>query len=143
VRLIESFTAWGHPNIRAVHRMTLMITKDAKITKRGDCIVAVSACKGLQEMDEGIKNAMRSENARIKLILDAAGYKVEISGRGDPRLPLSHPTDMVARKSGFISDRTFMLNSDRAAIDIPVQMVKLLQNPKQTIKLTVTIEDED
>ena len=143
MRLTESFTARGHPNIRARHGMTLMITKDAEVTKRGDCIAAVSSEKGLQEMDEGVKKAMRSEKAKIKLTLDAGGCKFEVSGRGDPRLPLSHPTDMVARKSGFISDRTFMLKADKAALDIPPQMVKLLQNPEQIIKLTLTVEDED
>ena len=57
-------------------------------------------------------------------------------------LDLTHPTDMVARKSSFISDRTFMLNADNAAIDIPQRMVKILQNHEQIIKLKFTIEEK-
>ena len=37
------FTAWGHPGIKATHRTTLMLTKDADCTARGDCIIGVRA----------------------------------------------------------------------------------------------------
>lgn len=138
--LVEVFRARGHPNIRARHRTTLMITKEENVTVRGDCIVAVSAEKGLRDLNSGLKEAIRRNGARLHLLLEVDGFTFKVSGFGDPRLPLSHPTDMVVRKSGYICERTLMIRADKAACDIPDPPLRLLQREAQLITLRLMVE---
>lgn len=126
--------------MRASHRTTLMVTREPGLTLRGDCIVAVAAEKGLGDLDPRLKEAMRSRDSKIRLVLDAGGRVVEVSGRGDPRLTLSHPTDMVARRSGYICDRTIMIGADKAACDLEPSLVRLLRNRGQAVSITLLVE---
>lgn len=140
MRLRETIRARGHPNIRASHRTTLMVTREPELTSRGDCIVAVEAKKGLRDLDAELKAAMRNRAVEIRLILEVGGLAFEVSGRGDPRLTLSHPTDIIARRSDYICDRTLMVGADKAACDVEQPMVKLLQSREQVVKLTLVVE---
>jgi hypothetical protein len=63
-----------------------------------------------------------------------------ITGKGDQNLPLSHPTDIVLRKSSFICDRTLMINADKAARDLSREFVNMLRNPNAVIEVTFTVE---
>jgi hypothetical protein len=139
MQLLEAFRGRGHPNIKASHRTTLMVTRDPELTLRGDCIVAVAVGKGPRDFDQRIKDAMRKRGARIRLTLETGGIVFEVSGRGDPELTLSHPTDMVARKSGYICDRTLFIEADKAACDIPPSFLKLLQKGEQVINMTLMV----
>ncbi|MHA1410910.1 MAG: DUF371 domain-containing protein, partial [Candidatus Odinarchaeia archaeon] len=51
----EEFKARGHENITATHPTTLEITKDMKLTPRGDCIIAVGSEKALFDFSDEIK----------------------------------------------------------------------------------------
>ena len=133
----ETFTARGHPNIRSTHRTTLMITVDDHLSTRGDCIVAVRAEKGLRDLSPGIKEVIRSEGSSVRLIIEAEGRTFITEGSGDPRLTLSHPSDMIIRKSGYICDRTLMIRADKAARDIEGSFVKLLQKGNCQVSLTI------
>jgi len=133
----ETFTARGHPNIRSTHRTTLMITVDDHLSTRGDCIVAVHADKGLRDLSPGIKEVIRSEGSSVRLIIEAEGRTFITEGSGDPRLTLSHPSDMIIRKSGYICDRTLMIRADKAARDIEGSFVKLLQKGNCQVSLTI------
>lgn len=135
--LRETIKAWGHPNIRCSHRTTLMVTTDAEMTAKGDCIVAVRADKSLRDLDPRLKKAIRNSKAEITLMIDVGDLRFEVSGRGDSRLNLSHSTDMVARKSGYICERTVMINADKASCDIPSSMTKTLQDANQTIEIEI------
>ncbi len=140
---MEVFKARGHPNIRASHRTTLMVTKEEDITVRGDCIVAVAAEKGLRELDPRVRGSMRREGARICLLLEAGPFIFKVSGFGDPSLSLSHPKDMVVRKGEYICERTLMIRADKAARDIPEPLLRLLQNGDQVVSLRLIVEDEE
>jgi len=140
MQMRETIRARGHPNIRACHRTTLMVTREPELTSRGDCIVAVAAEKGLRDLDAEMKAAIRSQAVKIRLILEVGGFAFEVSGRGDPRLTLSHPTDIIARRSDYICDRTLMVGADKAACDVEQPMVKLLQSREQVVKLTLVVE---
>ena len=66
------------------------------------------------------------------------GYD-EITGFGHEDLELSHPTDIVIRKSDYTCSRTLMINADKAARDLDLDLVEDLKNGKTmevTIKLT-------
>jgi hypothetical protein len=141
MQLREKFKAWGHPNITASHRTTIMVTREPDVTLRGDCIVAVAAEKGLRDLDPRVKEAMRSRDAGIRLILQADGLTFQISGRGDPRLTLSHPTDIVTRRSSYVCDRTLMIGADKAANDIEPRLVRMLQRREQVVNITLVVDE--
>ena len=136
--LRETFKAWGHPNVRSTHRTTLMTTTDDHLSTRGDCIVAVSAEKGLRDLNPRIKGVIRHEGSSVRLIIETEGKTFTVEGFGDPRLTLSHPSDMVIRRSRYICDRTLMIRADKAACDINNSLIKLLQ--KENCQISLTIE---
>lgn len=138
--LCDTFRAQGHPNITAAHTTTLMVTREPGLTERGDCIIAVSAEKGLRDLNQRMKKVIRSRQARIKLALAVDNLAFEVSGMGHPELTLNHPTEIVTRKSSFICDRTLMIDSDGAACNISEQLLRLIKGEKNIIKITISVE---
>jgi len=140
VRIVELVQASGHPKIRARHTLTLEITKESHLTERGDCIVAVSASKGAADLSREFLKLARNNNARITLVM-RVGEEVEIiTGRGDGRLELSHPTDLVARRSDHVCSRTLMILADKAAANLSREFVRLLQDPSSTVRIEAAAE---
>jgi len=136
--LRETFKARGHPNVRSTHKTTLMTTTDGHLSTRGDCIVAIRAEKGLRDLNPRIKEAIRREGSTVRLLIETEGRTFTVEGKGDPRLTLNHPSDMVIRKSGYICDRTLMIMADKAACDIDNSMIELLR--KENCQISLTIE---
>ncbi len=136
--LRETFKAWGHPNVRSTHRTTLMTTTDDHLSTRGDCIIAVRAEKGRRDLNPRIKEAIRREGSTVRFLIETEGKTFKVEGFGDPRLTLSHPSDMVIRKSGYICDRTLMIRADKAACDIDISMIELLR--KENCQISLIIE---
>lgn len=136
----ETFWAQGHPNIQAVHPTTLMFTKDVHVSKNGDCIVAMSADKSVADLSVQFKEELRKPNAKITVIIEAGDFKEEIRAVGSPKLCLCHPTDIVIRKSDYTCNRTLAIFADKSANDLPRALVEKLGDPKQKIKITLTVE---
>lgn len=134
------FQAYGHPAILSTHPTTLEITTSDELTQGGDCVVAVKSSSAICSLPEDLKQALSSSSGRGRLVLRAGPFEFEVEGRGDPRLTFSHETDLVVRKSGFISDRTLMVFADKSSMDIPRDMVRLLQDPacRVTVEISVT-----
>jgi uncharacterized protein len=137
---VEVIWAFGHPNISAIHPTTLMITKDKHVLQNGDCIVAAGADKAAPDLSPQFKEALRQPNAKLTIILEASGESAQINASGAPNLLLSHPKDMVVRKSEFISDRTIGVRSDKAASGVPRPLIKKMQNLKQQVKITLIVQ---
>jgi hypothetical protein len=114
-----------------------MTTRDGHLSTRGDCIIAVSAEKGLRDLNPRIKEAIRCEGSTVRLLIETEEKTFTVEGKGDPRLTLSHPSDMVIRKSGYICDRTLVIMADKAACDIDNSMIELLRKEKCQISLTI------
>jgi hypothetical protein len=134
------FHARGHPSVSSTHPTTLELTKDAELSKKGDCIVAVGVSAGLRSLPKPIRNALSSGASRARLTLTIGVHQFVVEGRGAQGLTLSHPTDIVVRKSGFISDRTLMVHADRAAVDIPRSFVELLQDPSCKVLVELVVD---
>ena len=139
-KIIEVIHAFGHPNIQASHPTTIMLTKERMVTQRGDCIVAVAADKSVADLSKEFKNALRMPNAKLTIELEVDGLKGQINAYGSPELPLSHPNDLVIRKSEFFSDRTLAVKADKSSSDLSRVVVEKLKNPKQQVTLTLTVE---
>lgn len=140
MHIVESIQASGHPKIRARHTMTIEITKESHLTERGDCIVAVSATKGAADLSREFMVLAKNNNARITLVIRVGDKTETITGQGDSRLKLSHPTDLVARKSNYVCSRTLMIHADKAASNLSREFVKALRDPSSTITVEVAVE---
>jgi hypothetical protein len=130
--------AYGHKNIRATHESTLEITKEAELSKKGDCIIAVSANKAMRDLSSEFKENLREENAKVTMLIEVEDIAEVVNALGSSRLILTHPTDIVVRKSNYICNRTFAIQADKAACDLSRRLVEKLRNPKQKVKITLT-----
>jgi hypothetical protein len=140
MKLTEIILARGHENIQATHKSTLEITKDSELSTKGDCIIAVSADKALTDLSPQFKESLRRENSKITMLIEAEDITETVSAYGDPRLILSHPTDMVVRKSNYVCNRTLAIEADKAARDLSRELLKRLKNPEQRIRIALTME---
>jgi hypothetical protein len=136
--LTDTIRAKGHSNIKATHKTTLQITTDNQISKRADCVIAVSADKSLSDLSNEIKTALQVNAAKIRLTIWAGNESVEITGFGSVDLTHSDTKDMVVRKSSFVSGRTLMIGANKAAADLDRKFVEKLKKPEDIIILIET-----
>jgi len=136
----EVITFRGHPMVRSTHPTTIEVTTEDHLTPRGDCIVGVGASAGCAQLDAHIKDRLRRKSAGVTLSIVVGPHRFKFRAEGDPRLELSHPGDIVIRKSDFISDRTIAVHADAAARDIPREMARLLRNPDTVGRLEIEVD---
>ena len=137
---IDAFWALGHANIHAIHPTTLMFTKDIHVSKKGDCIVAMTADKSVADLSAKFKEELRKPNAKLTVTIEAGDFIEEIKALGSPKLCLCHPTDIVIRKSDYICSRTLAICANKSSNDLPRKLVEKLQDPKQKVKITLRVE---
>ena len=130
----------GHKNILSLHKKTIEITKDSKLSVSGDCIVGTNSTIACIDLPEKFKKKIRNPDTVILFTIAADEYSFSIHGKGSEKLTLKHTNDIVLRKSAFTCSRTIAINCDKASDDIPRTMIKKLQNPKTTGKLTIEIK---
>jgi hypothetical protein len=132
------FQAFGHPNITATHPTTIEVTSGSQLTPRGDCIIGVRASCGASGLPARLKRLLSSDSGKARFRFRVGPEIFEVSGRGSSSLTFQNPHEMVLRKSGYASGRTVMVHIDRAAIDIPESMVRLLKNPEQRFEIEIS-----
>jgi len=140
MRIVEVIEASGHPKIRASHTTTLEITKEADLTERGDCIVATCASKGAADLSPEFTKLVKNNAARVVLRIKVANRSETIIGRGDERLLLSHPNDLVVRKSDYVCPRTLMVSADKSASDLSREFVRVLRDRSSRIVVEIFAE---
>lgn len=134
-----TFTAKGHYNVTSKHRTTFEVTRDMDIGLRADCIVGVASNASLNDMPSNMKETIRNENVKIKIILKTENATDTITGYGHPALTLDHPTDMVCRKSDYTCSRTLMIGADKAAVDLNSDLIEDLRSGK-ILKVTIIVK---
>jgi hypothetical protein len=134
-------SARGHGNVVATHRTTFEITKEADLTKQGDCIIAVKASKAAVDLPTGFKQAARREGARISITIEAGELKEVVHAKGSPQLTFTHPTDLVVRKSNYVCNRTLAIGADKVAKDFSRELVNKLRDPNQEVTVKLAVED--
>ena len=137
--LKETILAKGHKNILAIHPTTLEFTKEDDMSKAGDCIVAVSADKAMPDLSAEFRKKLRREGARLTILIEAGGMAETVNAYGSSHLALTHPTEVVLRKSSYACGRTLAVNADKAAADLSGDLIKKLKNPAQRIRITLTV----
>jgi len=140
MEVTEIILGYGHENIQATHKTTFEITKEAQLSRRGDCIIAVSANKTMTDFSSKFKENLRKEKAKIMILIEAGDAAEVVNAFGSSRLILAHRTDMVVRKSNYICNRTLAIQADKAACDLSRKLVEKLKNPKQRVKITLTVK---
>jgi hypothetical protein len=140
VKITEIIHARGHENIQATHRTTFEITKEDGLSEKGTCIIAVSADKALADLSREFKENLRKERTELTILIQVGKTVEMIKTCGSPQLVLTHPTDIVVRKSSHICDRTLAFHSDKAACDLSRKLVERLKDPRQKVKITLVIK---
>ena len=140
MKLVEEFFAQGHQNVLGTHSMTFEITKDAHLTRRGDCVIGVNATKAPVDFSYEFKNLCRNGKTQITITLEVGGVIDLIRGYGSPDLRFADRNEMVGRKSSFVSDRTIMVRADKAAKDLNRALIHTLISPETRLAVRLVAE---
>jgi hypothetical protein len=135
----EIILARGHESVQATHKTTLEITKETRLSKSGDCVIAVAANKGLADLSREFREDIRKEKAKLTILFEAGDIVDVVKASGSPQLTLTNPTDMVIRKSNYICNRTLAVKADKAAYDLSRRLVKKLNDSQQGVRITLTV----
>ena len=136
----DEVTFYGHPNVRSLHSKSIEITKDGYLTPKGDCIIGIKANRACTDLEESIRRGLKSSSAIVKIEVIVGDKSFIIKGRGDERLTMLNPQDIVIRRTNFICPRTMSVLCDKASSDMPRELVRLLQHQEQKGIFRITIE---
>lgn len=139
MEISEVVMAYGHENIQATHKSTLEITKEKWLSVKGDCVIATSADKGLNELSEKFRGSLRRKDSELAILIEAGDVRDIVNAYGSPLLVFTHPTDMVVRKSKYICGRTLAIRADKAACNLSRELVKKLKNPSEKVRIKLTV----
>jgi hypothetical protein len=129
----------GHPLIIGTHPTTFEVTKEDQLTENGNCIVGIAADKGCAGLSPEFKTVLMHDDAILVTRLTCGRESVRIKSQGASSLTLTHPTDLVWRRSTFVCGRTIGIRSDHVALTLPRTLIKnLVSGEELTITLTVT-----
>ena len=120
--------AKGHENVLSLHKSTFEITKDNDLSLSGDCIIGLDIDKSMEDFPDEFKEKLANDDTKVIVELRTPNASDTIEGYGHHDLTLSHPTDIVCRKSTFVCSRTLMIKSNKAAIDLNRDLIKDLAN---------------
>ena len=120
--------AKGHENVLSLHKSTFEITKDKDLSLAGDCIIGLDIDKSMVDFHQEFKAKLANDDTKVIVELKTPNAYDTIEGFGHHDLSLSHPTDIVCRKSTFVCSRTLMIKSNKAAIDLNRDLIKDLAN---------------
>ena len=120
--------AKGHENVLSLHKSTFEITKDKDLSLSGDCIIGLDIDKSMEDFPDEFKEKLANDDTKVIVELRTPNASDTIEGYGHHDLSLSHPTDIVCRKSTFVCSRTLMIKSNKAAIDLNRDLIKDLAN---------------
>lgn len=129
----------GHKNVLGLHKSTFEITKETELSPKGDCIIAVGADKGAVDLSPEFRQAVADDTAVLRTTLTCGELSVTILSQGASGITLTHPTDLVWRRSAFVCPRTIAVYSDHTASLLPRELIAALQRGAE---LTVTLTAE-
>jgi hypothetical protein len=138
MKILDSIEFFGHPLIKATHRTTFEITKEEKLSLKGDCIIGVKANKSCKDLNDRLKSYI-TRDVPIRITVHVGKYAFEANAMGHPSLTLTDEKDIVIRKSNYVCPRTLAIKSDKAAIDMPRDMRLMLNNRETEGKMVISV----
>jgi hypothetical protein len=134
------FQCNGHSNVKSTHRTTLEFTTESDLSTKGDCILAIKSTCSLKNLPDNLKEKMKIDGQTITVILEVDHKKEKIIGYGSSKLTFADEKALIIRKSSFVCSRTLMINSNKAASDIPRDFVSSLTNPSNVLNVTIQVD---
>ena len=111
-----------------MHKTTLEFTKDEELSLNGDCIVGVKADFSLAQLKNFIKSLKGDNKVEITIetINEVRSGKIieKINAEINPNF--NSDKELVLRKTGFISERTFAIKADKAAFELNKGLIRYL-----------------
>ncbi len=138
--ILETVTAYGHENILCTHSTTIEITKEKKLTMKGNCIVGINASKACFDLNNILKIKINN-GTKFKITLKIDKLKDSFYGLGNKDLRLLDRNDMVFRKSDFICDRTVLINCTKSSNEISRELIEKLKIPGNKLSIIFEIKD--
>jgi hypothetical protein len=138
--LEEEITFYGHKNVLSLHSRTIEITKEPNLTKKGNCILGVSANKACNDLNTSLKDKLKTTGTVVKISIVVEPFEFEVSGYGSNTLEISHDHDIVLRKSNYVDSRTLAVSCDKSAFDIPRNLVTLLTSTETKGMMKISVE---
>ncbi|HTY52318.1 MAG TPA: DUF371 domain-containing protein [Methanomicrobiales archaeon] len=139
----EKILCRGHPLVRGTHPTTFEVTAEGHLTRQGDCIIGIGADKGAAGLSAEFRRVIADDRATLATRLTAGGRTVEVHGRGSPGITLSHPTDLVWRRSTYVDSRTVAICCDRTAATLPREMIRALREGAELeVVMWAMVEEE-
>ncbi|MBI5065360.1 DUF371 domain-containing protein [Candidatus Woesearchaeota archaeon] len=123
------FTCTGHENVLAEHMTTLEFTRDNYLTEEGDCIVGINS-----DFDHETLMNFVQEHSKAKVTIQVDNIAEEIIGEINKEFKSEH--EIVLRLGMYKSDRTLLVNCDKAAKHLSRDLIDALKKGK---KMQVTI----
>jgi hypothetical protein len=141
MELTERIRCRGHPLVRATHPTTFEVTAEENLTRQGDCIIGIGADKGAASLSPEFRRVIADDRAVLTTRLTAGGHTVEVPGQGSSKMTLTHPTDLVWRRSGYVCPRTIAIHCDHTAVTLPRELVRALREEAELeVEMVVVIE---
>ena len=135
----ETIRCRGHPLVCGTHPTTFEVTSEGHLTKKGNCIIGISADKSCGSLSAEFKRVVTHDDAILVTRLSCEGVIVEVKSRGSFKFTLDHPTDIVWRRSSFVCGRTIGIMSDHVAAALPKKLIEHLAAGKgMIVTLTAT-----
>lgn len=125
-----AFTAWGHPAVRGSHAKTLEISLDPEISPRATCVVGVRT--------EVEASELSGFSGPLTISLRVAQYEAVV--RATAHVGFRLTSRIVIRRSQHRSADTLAVGADRAARDLPRDLVEALT--RSDTRLLVTVEGQ-
>jgi uncharacterized protein len=129
----EIINCRGHPFVLGTHPTTFEVTREVHLTKKGNCIIGISADKGCNRLSAEFKRVLTHDDAVLITSLSCDGKTVEVKSRGSSQFTLDHPTDLVWRRSSFVCGRTIGIMSDHVAATLPEDLLANLVEGKEMV----------
>ncbi|HUK92750.1 MAG TPA: DUF371 domain-containing protein [Methanomicrobiales archaeon] len=138
----ERISCRGHPFVRGTHPTTFEVTTEGHLTRQGDCIIGLRADKGAGSLSAEFRRVLADDRAVLITRLFSGNQTAEVRGRGSSKLTLTHPTDLVWRRSGFVDPRTVAIHCDHTAATLPRELIRALREGAELEVAMVAVVEE-
>jgi hypothetical protein len=92
----------------------------------------------MKDLNIKLKQRLCKNNTKIGISIEVGEFVENINAFGSSHLILTHPMDLVIRKSGYSCKRTLAIKADKAACNLSRELVNKMKDPEQLMKITLT-----
>jgi len=128
-----SFSSFGHKNILSTQRNTLEFTRESGLSSEGDCIIGVRSDFSLEK----IRKFLSSINPKSEIVITIRARGISEKVSAIPNFNFSSDSEIVVRKTGFLSERTLGIWADKSSKELSRTLVSEMRSPNCRIEVTI------